>query len=169
MNSPNDILLDIESEMNSKSRLLPALLVLFTASILLIFITFGYRLYYSAIIRNFEKAFFLIIVSIPTVGALLFALKKKFGYTICFFYYELMTLSFLAVIFQRLIESENRELGPIAFWTPYCIAALSLLITLIILTKDIRAYMSISTKRLRQTVVISTLLVLAFLILLSQN
>jgi hypothetical protein len=108
-------------------------------------------------------------VTIPTLGALLFAFKKKLGYIICFFYFELMTLSFLAVIFQRLIENEHRDLGLVSFWTPYCISALSLPITLLILTKDIQAYMAIPTKRLRQTVVISTLLVLAFVVMLWQN
>jgi hypothetical protein len=169
MTAQNDTMLDIESEINSKSRLRPILLLLFAANILLISTVFFFRLYNSSKVKNFDIILFSIMVTIPTSGALLFAFKKKLGYIICFFYFELITFSFLAVIFQRLIENERLDLGIVSFWTPYCISALSLPICLLILTKDIQAYMSISTKRLRQTVVISTLLVLAFVVMLWQN
>jgi len=169
MTTPKDSMVDIEKEINSKSRLFPVLLWLFIAYILLVILISVKRFHATERVTSFDIVLPLVLILIPTLGATLFKLKTKLGYIICLFYYQLMTLTFTAVIAQRIYEDRRFRLDIASNWGQYGILALSIPISILILTKDIHAYFNISKKLLRWTVFISIFLVLSFIIVLLTN
>jgi len=146
-----DSILDQDIEHNSKNRTyFKMLLVALVLAVSLIIVSIWLDLKKQRHISRSDIVGFSIVIIVPIIGVALLAIKKKLGWIISLFYYQLLAFLLCAYWVQLLIERR---------WTIYRIVKietaalfiLSALSVLFLLNKEIRAYLTVTQKMLLWT------------------
>lgn len=165
MNEDRDVLLEFEKKEPEKSRYFVTLIILFIAYILIetsVFIL-GPRFTFST---HVNWKFFFIFLTLPVISLPFFARRNLIGWIMSLFYYQVVTLLFLASFLQDFISGGYRMLSLYLFWRLYTIVLLAIASVLLLVTKDIRKYFHISIYRFQTVFVASSTLAILFLMIM---
>jgi hypothetical protein len=162
-----DTLLDFETRDSEKSRYFIVLIILFISTILLLLSDLVFDSDYEfAIKQGVDWNFALLMLALPTIGTFLFEKQNKFGWAICLFYYELMAISLVST-FLRYTKGFGNPPDLMANWRGYILLLLSIILLLMLVSKDIRYYFKITASNFRTTVFISSIITLIVVMILT--
>jgi hypothetical protein len=166
MNEKN-ALLDFETRDSKKSRYFIVLIILFISTILVLLSDLVFDSDYEfAIKQNVDWNFVFLMLALPTIGTFLFVKQNKFGWAICLFYYELMAISLVST-FLRDTKGFDNPPDLMASWRAYILLFLSIILLLMLVSKDIRYYFKITASNFRTTVFISSIITVIFVMILT--
>lgn len=114
--------------------------------------------------KNLDWELVFIIVTFPVIGITLLAKRNKFGWAICLFYNLLTALLFLMAFLQPFLKNGNRNFKAIDGWVAYIILLIPFVLVAMLISRDVRDYLKVSTPDLRTTLFISSALSLIIIV-----
>jgi hypothetical protein len=154
-------LLDFETKDSEKSRYSTALIILFISFIFFLLLDFVFDLDYRfAMKKNIDWNFVFMVLILPTIGAFLFVKQNKFGWAICLFYYELMAILLVTTFLRDFLKKGYNNSDLMDGWRAYLLFFGSIILILMLVSKDIRYYFKITASNFRTTLFISSIIIL---------
>jgi len=166
MDYEKDVLLEFENKGLEKCRYFASFIILFIFYIIYLLFFLSFELNLKLQIRkniNWEINFF--IAALPAIGIILLVKKKKIGWAICVFYNLFTGLFRQIAFFQPFLKNNFRYFDAvdgleifIEFLIPFALVAM-------LISRDFRYYLKISTPDLRDTLIISSVLSLFIIVM----
>lgn len=161
-----DTLRDFETRDSEKSRYFIVLIILIISSILVLLSDLLFDSDYQfAIKQGVDWNFAFLMFVLPTIGTFLFLKQNRFGWAICLFYYELIAILLVTTFLRDFLKNGFANPDLMADWHAYLLLFLSIILILMLVSKDIRHYFKITTSNFRTMVVVSSIITLVCLFL----
>jgi hypothetical protein len=162
-----DHLLDFETNDSEKSRYFIVLIILFISSILVLLSDLVFDSDYQfAIKQDVDWNFAFLMLVLPTIGTFLFVKQNRFGWAICLFYYELMAILLVTTFLRDFLRKGFDNPDLMAGWRAYILLFGSIILILMLVSKDIRYYFKITTSNFRTTLFISSIIILVVVVMI---
>ena len=161
-----DLLVDFETKDSEKSKYSKALIISFISFIIFLLLDFVFELDHRfAIKKNIDWELVFLILILPTIGVCLFVKQNKFGWAICLFYYKLMTILLLITLLRDFLKTGYHYSHLTDTWRAYLLFLVSIILTAMLVSKDIRHHFKIITSTFRTTTFISSIITLVIVIM----
>ena len=165
-----DALLEFETKGTEKSRYFVPLVFLSASYILFILLALLFDLNHGfRVVKNFSFELIFIVLSLPVTGVILLVKKNKFGWAICLFYNLLIMLILLTINLVTFLKKEYFNFDLTYGWQAVIIFLTTLFIILMLISKDVRHYLKISTPDLGATLVLSSVLSLIIIVTILES